>query len=64
MSGDPGGLWDRLLNTCITILIATMALSGAIYILRDIWVPLCITFAAVVIVGGGSALVYRRFRGW
>ncbi|ACY20720.1 hypothetical protein Gbro_1438 [Gordonia bronchialis DSM 43247] len=64
MSDDPGGLASRLLNICVTVLVAAMALYGAVYILREIWVPLCITLATVVIVGGGGALVYRRFRGW
>lgn len=64
MSGDPGGFGGRLLDTCITVLVAVMALAGAIYILREIWVPLCITIVIVVIVGSTCALVYRRFRGW
>ena len=64
MSDGPGGLGSRLLDTCITILIAVMALSGAVYLLREIWVPLCITLATVLIVGGGALLLSRRFRGW
>lgn len=63
MSDGPGGLGSQLLNVCITILIAAMALYGAVYILREIWVPLCITLATVAIVGGGGVLVYRHFRG-
>ncbi|MFV3114245.1 hypothetical protein [Gordonia amicalis] len=64
MSDGPGGLGGRLLDVCVTILVAAMALYGAVYLLREIWVPLCITLATVVIVGGGGLLVYRRWRGW
>lgn len=64
MSGDPSGLGGKFLNICISVLIGMMALYGAIYILRDIWVPLCITLATIAIVSGGIALVRRHFRGW
>ena len=64
MSDGPGGVGGRILNACAAIFIGTMALYGAIYILREIWVPLCITLATIAIVGSGAALLYRRFRGW
>lgn len=63
MSDGPGGLSGQLLSVCVTILVAAMALYGAVYILREIWVPLCITMAAISIVSGGI-LLYRRWRGW
>ncbi|MCF8785258.1 hypothetical protein [Rhodococcus ruber] len=64
MSDGSRGLGGRLLNVCIAILVSAMALYGAIYILRMIWVPLCITLATLAIIGGLSTLMYRHFRGW
>ncbi|MFT4042900.1 MAG: hypothetical protein QM673_07050 [Gordonia sp. (in: high G+C Gram-positive bacteria)] len=62
MSDGPGGVGGRILNACIAVFLGAMALYGAIYILREIWVPLCITLATVAIIGGGIAFVYRHFR--
>ncbi|GAC50995.1 hypothetical protein [Gordonia aichiensis] len=64
MSDGPGGLGGRFLNLCVTVLVAMMALYGAIYIMREIWIPLCITLATITIVGTGAVFLYRRFRGW
>lgn len=62
MSDGPGGVGGRVLNACIAVFVGAMALYGAIYILRAIWVPLCITLATVAIISSGIALVYRHFR--
>lgn len=64
MSGDPGGLGGRLLNACIAVFIGAMALYGAVYILKEIWVPVCITIATVAIIGGAGTFMYRYFRRW
>ncbi|MAU84009.1 MAG: hypothetical protein CME34_19495 [Gordonia sp.] len=64
MSDGPDGIGGRLLNVCIAVFVSVMALYGAVYILREIWVPLCITLATVGVVGGGGALAYRHFRDW
>ncbi|WP_430333460.1 hypothetical protein [Rhodococcus sp. ACT016] len=64
MSGDAGGVGGRLLNACIAVFVGVMALYGAVYILREIWVPLCITLATVAIVGGSAVILYRHFRRW
>lgn len=64
MSGDPGGVGGRLLNACIAVFLAAMALYGAVYILREIWVPLCITLATVAMIGGFAAIIYHYFQRW
>lgn len=64
MSDGPGGVGGRLLNACIAAFLGAMALYGAIYILREIWLPLCITLATVAIIGGIISLIYQHFRRW
>lgn len=64
MSDGPGGLGNRFVNLCISLLVGAMALYGAVYILREIWVPLTIAIAIAAIVGGSAALIYRHFRRW
>lgn len=64
MSREPEQAGGRLVDLCVGLLLASMALYGAIAILRAIWIFLCI----LVAVGGLVALVWRlvatRYRGW
>lgn len=64
MSGDSGGVGGRLLNTSMGLLLAAMALYGAIAIVQSIWVPLCIVVAIVVTIGGVGWAIHRRIRRW
>lgn len=64
MSGDSGGVSGRLLNASLGLLLAAMALYGAIAIIQSIWVPLCIVLAIVVTIGGVGWVIHRRIRRW
>lgn len=62
--GDPSRIGDRFLDACVGVLLATMALYGAVSILRAIWLYLCV----IVLVAGIATFMWwwiaRRFRGW
>jgi hypothetical protein len=64
MSSEPERMGSRLFDVCIGVLLAAMALWGAVTILQAIWVWLCV---GALVVGLG-ALVWRwiasRYRGW
>lgn len=64
MSREPERAGSRLADLCIGLLLACMALYGAVAILKAIWIYLCI-FVAVV---GLGVLLWRllatRYRGW
>jgi len=61
---NPGSWVGRLFGWCLLVLLAAMALYGAVAIVRSIWLFLCIGLAIVAI----SAVVWRlllsRYRGW
>ncbi|WP_222432246.1 hypothetical protein [Leekyejoonella antrihumi] len=61
--GDPGKLLDRIVSGCFAVLLGAMALYGAVTILQDIWLSLCV-LAFVLVVGVGLWLGFRRWRGW
>lgn len=58
------GFPSRVLDLCVGTLLAAMALYGAVEVLKQIWVPLCIALFVVLSV---AALVWyftvraRRF---
>jgi len=60
---NPGSWVGRLFGWCLLVLLAAMALYGAVAIVRSIWLFLCIGLAIVAI----SAVVWRlllsRYRG-
>lgn len=64
MSGDPGGIGSRFINLCISLLLAAMALYGAVAIIKSIWVPLCIVVAVVAIPSGVAWYFFARNRRW
>lgn len=62
--GDPGRIGGRVVDACVGLLLAAMALYGAISILQAIWLYLCIV---VLVVGVGAFLWWRissKYRGW
>lgn len=64
MAEEPERTGSRLLDACVGLLLACMALYGAIAILKAIWIYLCILAA---IIGIGALIYWRistRYRGW
>ena len=61
---DPESWGGRLLNCCLAILFAAMALYGAVAILKSIWLALCIGAAVVAIIAGVGWLIAHRIRRW
>lgn len=64
MNGDPRHLLGRLFDACIGVLVAAMALYGAVYILQAIWLWLCLIAAVVGIGFVVWWVVSTRYRGW
>ena len=66
MSGqeDPGTWVGRLFGWCFMVLLAAMALYGAVAILRSIWLFLCIGLGAAAVLWLTWSLISRRYRGW
>lgn len=64
MSDGPRRLFGTLLDTCVALLLAAMALWGALEIIRAIWVYLCILLAVIGIVGAIGWVILRQFRRW
>lgn len=60
-SEQPTSIVSTLAGICVSILLAAMALYGAVQILAAIFVPLCIALA-VVGSGVGAWLLIRRMR--
>ncbi len=64
MSSEPERTGSRFTDLCVGLLLACMALYGAVAILQAIWIYLCI-LAAVIGIG---ALIWwrisRTYRGW
>jgi len=61
---SPRGLLDGLVGACFTLLLAVIALSVAVSLLKAIWPILLV----ILLVGGllalGLALLRSRDRGW
>lgn len=64
MNSDPRRLLTRLFDACLMVLLAAMALYGAVVILQAIWIYLCVLGAVI----GVGFLIWRivstRYRGW
>lgn len=59
---DPGSWPGRLFGWSLLLLLAAMALQGAVHVLEAIWVPLTITVAlAGVVTVGVWWLIRRRY---
>ena len=61
---EPERAGSRVVDACVGLLLACMALYGAVAILQAIWIYLCI----IAFLVGAGALVWwriaRRYRGW
>lgn len=64
MSDSPRRILGTLLDGCLALLLAAMALWGALEIIRAIWVYLCILLAVIAIIGVISRIIARQFRRW
>ncbi len=64
MSREPERVGGRFADLCVGLLLASMALYGAIAILKAIWIYLCILLALVAIGAGLYRLINARYRGW
>lgn len=63
MADTPSSLLDKLVGWCFTMLVAAMALYGAVLLIRCIWPWLVIglAVAGAVILVGWLVLRWRRF---
>jgi hypothetical protein len=50
VSRESEGFASRMFDFCVGILLAVMALYGAVSVLEAIWVPLCIAIFVVITV--------------
>lgn len=64
MSNEPERTGHVVKDFCVGLLIAAMALWGAIEIVKAIWVPLCIIVALACIGGVVWWRISARYRGW
>lgn len=62
MSSDSQGWASRVFDLCVGILLAAMALYGAVQVVRAVWVPLCLTILVVVVLGLAAWFFVARFR--
>lgn len=58
----PASLLERLVGLCLGVFLAAMALYGAVWLVREIWLPLCIGLAVVGVVALLSWAVCTYFR--
>ena len=52
MAKGPESLLDRLVGWCVAVLVGALALTGAVWLLQDIWPALAIIGGCVVLVAG------------
>ena len=64
MSGEPERSGNRIVDLCVGLLLACMALYGAVAILKAIWIYLCILVAVIAVGVLLFRLVNARYRGW
>lgn len=64
MSDSPRRMLGTLLDGCVALLLAAMALWGALEIIRAIWVYLCILLAVVAITAAIGWIIARQLRRW
>lgn len=64
MSGEPERSGSRITDLCVGLLLAAMALNGAVAILKAIWIYLCILVAVVAIGALLIRVLNTRYRGW
>ena len=66
MSGqeDPGSWVGRLFGWCLLMLLAAMALYGAVQIVASVWVQLALGLAVVLVVLIVGWMLFVRPRRW
>lgn len=64
MTDEPERTGSRITDFCVGLLLACMALYGAVAILQAIWVYLCILVAVIGIGGFIWWRISTRYRGW
>lgn len=64
MADEPTRIGTRLLDACLAVLVASMALYGAVTIISAIWKPLCILLAVIGLVSAVLWIFVGRFRRW
>ncbi len=52
---------SRILDACITLLLASMALYGTVLIVQAIWIYLCIALAVIGLIVGIVWFLRTRF---
>lgn len=61
---EPERTGSRLVDICVGLLIASMALYAAVAIIQSIWLWLC----GIALLAGVGALIWRvfsaKYRGW
>lgn len=61
---EPGRIGSRLVDACVGLLLAALALWGAVEIVEAIWRPLAITVVVAGFVIGIGWVVLCRIRRW
>lgn len=61
---DPSRWIDRLVGACFGVLLAAMALYGAVQVISSVWLPLSIGLAALMTLGSLVWLGVWRSRRW
>lgn len=64
MTQEPSRWLDRLVGACFSVLLAALALYGAVWLLRAVWTWLVIGGAVVAIAGLTFLALRGRSRGW
>lgn len=64
MSDEPERLTSRLLDVCIGLLLAGLALYGAVYLVSLVWIQLAVIGFVVVVIGLIGWLLLARYRRW
>lgn len=61
---NPSSLLERFLGTCVTLLVAALALNWAVNLLLEVWRPLAAIGAVVLAVTAGFMVWQSRRGGW
>ena len=64
MSSEPERTGSRLFDACVAVLLAAMALYGAVAIIGAIWRPLCIGIAVIGFIAATIWIINGRLRRW
>jgi uncharacterized protein (DUF983 family) len=64
VSGEGDRFASRVFDFCVGLLLAAMALYGAVQVVTAIWVPLCVTLFVIVVITLGVWFFAVRSRRW